>query len=110
MYLYISLALSCALLSSPVLANEYSSPVSNINVSSTELTTLAIQNFSSEIIEIDIHGNIYNLAPASGAQVNCSGYKQLELQIRNNDHNYFQVPCDSLVVISELFTNQHTKG
>lgn len=109
MYLYSILALPLALLSSVVIAKEYISPIANINVYSTELTTLAIQNFSNEVVEIDIHGKIFNLAPASGAQFNCSGYKQLELLIRHNDHEYFQVPCNSRVVISESFTNQYTK-
>ena len=110
MYLYRILALPFTLLSSVVIASEYTSPVDNINVYSTELTTLAIQNFSNGVVEIDIHGKIFNLAPASGAQLNCSGYKQLELQVRHNDHEYFQVPCNSRVVINESFTNQYAKG
>ena len=110
MSLYRILALPLTLLSSVVIANEYTSPIDNINVYSTELTTLTIQNFSSAVVEIDIHGNIFNLAPASGAQVNCSGYEQLELKMRHNDHEYFQVPCNSRVVISELFSNQYSKG
>jgi hypothetical protein len=109
MNIYRTLALILTLLSSTAIANEYSSPVNNINIYSTDLTTLAIQNLSKEVVEIDIHGNTFYLVPASGAQLNCSSYEQLELQIKHNDHPYFQVPCNSRVIINEFFTNQYTE-
>jgi hypothetical protein len=70
------------LLSSAVIASEYSSPVENVEVYSTELSTLSIQNLSSEKIEIDLYGETFNLTPASGVQFECSGYDNLELQIK----------------------------
>ena len=98
------------LLSSAVIANEYSSPVKNVEVYKTELSTLSVQNLSSEKIEIDLYGKIFNLSPASGVKFECSGYENLELQIKNNDHGYFEVPCKSRVVITESFTNQYAQG
>ncbi len=101
------------LLSSAVIANEYSSPVENVEVYKTELSTLStlsIQNLSNEKVKIDIYGEVFNLTPASGVKFECSGYANLELQIKNNDHGYFEVPCKSRVVISELFTNQYVQG
>lgn len=110
MHIYRSLALILTLFSSTAIANEYSSPVNNVDIYSSELTSLSIHNFSSEIVEIDIHGSIFYLVPASGAQLNCYSYEQLELQFKHNDHEYFQVPCKSRVVISEYFTNQYSAG
>ncbi len=98
------------LLSSAVIANEYSSPVENVEVYKTELSTLSIQNLSNEKIEVDLYGETFNLTPASGVQFECSGYDNLELQIKNNDHEYFEVPCKSRVVITESFTNQYAQG
>ena len=98
------------LLSTAVIASEYSSPVKNVEVYKTELLTLSIQNLSSEKIEIDLYGENFNLDPASGIKFECSGYEKLELQIKNNDHEYFEVPCKSRVVITESFTNQYVQG
>ena len=98
------------LLSSAVIANEYSSPIKNVEVYKTELSTLSVQNLSSEKIEIDLYGKTFNLPPASGVKFECSGYENLELQIKNNDHEYFEVPCKSRVVITESFTNQYIQG
>lgn len=104
------LALTLGLLSSAVIANEYSSQVENVEVYKTELLTLSIQNFSNEKIEVDLYGETFNLTPASGVQFECSGYDNLELQIKNNDHEYFEVPCNSRVVFTESFTNQYAQG
>ncbi|WP_426369458.1 hypothetical protein [Pseudocolwellia sp. HL-MZ7] len=103
-------ALMLTLLSTAVIASEYSSPVENVEVYKTEFSTLSIQNLSNEKIEIDLYGQNFNLTPASGVQFECSGYDNLELQIKNNDHEYFEVPCKSRVVITELFTNQFMQG
>ncbi|MHA2937055.1 hypothetical protein ACXJY6_02045 [Vibrio sp. RC27] len=104
------LALTLGLLSSTVIASEYNSPVDNVEVYKTKLSTLSIQNLSNEKIEIDLYGETFNLTPASGIKFECSGYESLELQIKNNDHDYFEVPCKSRVVITESFTNQYAQG
>jgi hypothetical protein len=98
------------LLSSAVIANEYSPPIENVEVYKTELSTFSIQNLSNEEVEIDLYGETFNLTSASGVQFECSGYENLELQIKNNDHGYFEVPCKSRVVITESFTNQYVQG
>ena len=98
------------LLSSAVVANEYHSPVENVEVYKTELSTLSIHNLSHEKIEIDLYGETVNLPPASGVQFECLGYSNLELQIKNNDHEFFEVPCSSRVVFTESFYNQYTQG
>jgi hypothetical protein len=107
---YSKWTLILALLSSTVIANDYLSPVDNIGVYKTKLSALSIQNFSSEHVEIDIYGESFNLSPASGLQFDCAGYERLALQIKNNDHNFFEVPCSSRVVIDELFVNQYSAG
>lgn len=98
------------LLSSAVIASEYSSPVENVEVFKTKSSTLSIQNLSNEKVEVDLYGETFNLSPASGIQFECSGYEHLELQIKNNDHEYFEIPCQSRVVITESFTNQYAQG
>ena len=103
-------ALILGLLSTAVFANEYNSPLENVEVYKTELSTLSIQNLSSEKIEIDLNGENFNLDPASGVKFECSGYEKLELQIKNNDHEYIEVPCKSRLVFTESFTNQYAKG
>jgi len=104
------LVLILGLLSSAVIANEYSSPIENVKVYKTELSTLSIQNLSSEKVKIDIYGENFNLDPASGVKFECSGYEKLEIKIENNDHEYFEALCKSRVVITELFTNQYVQG
>lgn len=103
-------ALILGLLSTAVIASEYTSPVKNVEVYKTELSTLSIQNLSSEEIEIDLYGEVFNLTPASGVKFECAGYTYLEIQIKNNDHEYFEIPCKSRLVITELFSNQYVKG
>jgi hypothetical protein len=103
-------ALILGLLSSAVVANEYSSPLNNIKVFKTKSSTLSIQNYSNQNVEIDLYGEIFNLTAASGIQFECTGYDTLELQIKNNDHEYFEVPCMSRVVFTESFTNQYMQG
>jgi hypothetical protein len=103
-------ALILGLLSTAVIANEYSSPLENVEVYKTELSTLSIQNLSNEKIEIDLYGENFNLEPASGVKFECLGYEKLELQIKSNDHEYFEVFCKSRVVFTESFTNQYMSG
>lgn len=103
-------ALILGLLSSAVIANEYSSPIKNVEVYKTDLSTLSIQNLSNEKVAIDLYGEAFSLSPASGIQFECLGYDYLELQIKNNDHEYFEVPCKSRVVFTESFNNQYEQG
>lgn len=110
MYLRPGLTLFLCLFSLLTIANEYNSPIGNISVFSTEDDNLAIENFSNEVVIINIHGNVIELPPTSGAQVNCAGYQQLELIFEHNVHDFFQVSCHSRVVISATFTHQYVEG
>lgn len=103
-------ALILGLLSSAVIANEHNLPINNVEVKNTELSTLSIQNLSSEVIEIDLYGESFSLNQASGIQFECAGYNALELKIKNNVHDYFEIPCNSRVVFTESFTNQFKQG
>lgn len=110
MKLYSKSVFLLGLLSSSVIASEYLSPVENIQVFFTESSTLSIQNFSDERVEIDLYGETFNLAPASGLQFECQGYESLELQVKNINHDFFEIPCQSQVVIAESFTNEVAQG
>ena len=94
------------LLSINAFANEYIPPIENITVYKTDSPTLSIQNLSKDSVEIDIYGEYFNLTPSSGIKFECLGYENLELQIKNNIHDYFEVPCKSRVLITEQFTNE----
>ena len=98
------------LLSPTVFSTEYLSPVQNIQVTLTDSAALSIQNFSSEQVVFDIYGETIKLVPASGIQFECLGYETLELQIKNIDHDYFEIPCQSRVVIGESFTTELAQG
>ena len=97
-------------LSSTVVAGEYLSPIENVEVFISDASTLSVQNLSTEQVEIDLYGELFSLAPASGLQYECSGYDSLELIIKNNEHEYFEVPCQSRIVINATFANQLQQG
>lgn len=104
------LAIALALISSGVIASDYSLPLENINVLDTESPSLSMHNLSNEIIELDVYGKQIILPPTSGVQFNCESNQTLELQVKGNDHSYFEVPCQSRVVFDALFTNQYSEG
>lgn len=104
------IALILGLTSSVVFASEYKSPLDNVKVYDTELQTLSIQNLSDEKVEIEIYGKYLVLQPASGIKFDCESYDNLELQIKNNFNDYFDVPCKSRVVFSEFFANEIKQG
>ena len=104
------LALFLGVLSFSVISSEHISPLENVNVFKTELSNLSIQNISSENIEVDLYGETFDLAPASGLRFECAGYKIIELQIKKNDHDFFEVPCNSRIVFTESFNNQFVTG
>ncbi|GAD90813.1 hypothetical protein VHA01S_056_00300 [Vibrio halioticoli NBRC 102217] len=103
-------ALMLGVISSAALANEIVAPLDGVEVVITQLPTLSIQNISNETVSINIYGETLKLAPTSGVQYACKGYHDLELQVLNNDHDYFEVPCQSKVVFTELFKNQRKQG
>lgn len=78
-------------------------PIVGVDVSQTHLQYLSIQNISDETIKIDIYGEELTLEPVTGVRFECSGYEFLELQFSNLSHDYFEVPCASLVKINESF-------
>lgn len=104
----IALGLGC--LSSLVWADELISPLPSVNLITTESHALSIQNLSPENVSIDIYGDVIELVPASGIQYQCQGYAYLELQILNNEHDYFEVPCQSTVIFENEFKNQSKQG
>ncbi len=104
------LALVTGLLSTTALAGDLESPIENVDVFKTEDTTLSVQNLSFEDVEIDIYGEEFTLKPLSGLTYDCAGYTNLELQFKNNLHEYFEVPCQSRVVINEAFKNRFKQG
>jgi len=100
------LTLILGFVSSAAFAVEYKSPLEHVKVLSTELQTLSIQNLSSETLKINIYGEHLTLPPASGSQIDCKSHHNLELQIINNNQDYFEVPCQSRVIFTELFMNE----
>lgn len=102
------LIVSC--FSSFVIADENPSVIKNVDVFQTKDSTLSIQNLSIEDVKIEIYGEVLDLSPTSGIQFECSGYENVELQIKNNDHEYFEVPCQSRVIFNEVFKNQYSQG
>tara|TARA_Y100000588_G_scaffold253945_1_gene268465 strand:- start:842 stop:1177 length:336 start_codon:yes stop_codon:yes gene_type:complete len=103
-------ALFLGLLSSSVLANDHISPLENVGVFETEEPMLSIRNYSDETVVIDIHGDNFQLTSGVNLLFNCSGYEFLQLEITNNDHEFFEVPCSSRVEFNESFKNQRTQG
>ncbi|GAD80762.1 hypothetical protein [Vibrio ezurae] len=99
-----------AVISCAAFANDIEAPLDGVEVVTTQLPTLSIQNISNETVAIDIYGETLKLAPTSGIQYECKGYHDLELRVLNNDHDYFEVPCQSKVVFTELFKNQRQQG
>ncbi len=89
------------------MSNELNLPLNNINLFETNSATLSIQNLSNEMIELDIYGEALELAPTSGLLLNCSGYSYLDVQVKHNDHDYFEVPCNSHLVFNDSFSNQY---
>lgn len=87
-------------------AEEIITPIPNVEVHSTKSNKLSIQNLSYETIKIDIYGKELNLQPASGVTFQCEGYKYLEILFSDLVHDYFEVPCQSQVVINESFESQ----
>lgn len=102
--------LFAAVLSSAVVAGEYFSPIENVEVFISEASTLSIQNLSAEQVDIYLLGELFSLVPGSGLQYECSAYYSLELIIKNNEYEYFEVPCQSRIVINASFINQLKQG
>ncbi len=82
----------------------------NIEINDTDVNILSIQNLSKEHIEIDIYGTILSLSPISGVNFDCVNNAYLELQVKNNNHDYFEVQCQSRVIFTENFTNEIKLG
>lgn len=96
--------------SSSVLAGEFVSPLVGVDIEEREANNLSVHNLSSETIVINIYGDVIELLPASGIVYECKGYSYLELQVQKNQHDYFEVACQSNVVFSESFKNQSVEG
>ncbi len=104
-----SLLLILGVSSFATVANEYHSPLADVVVMRSTQSQLSIQNVSNETVTLDIYGDIFTLKPTSGLQYQCAGYDYLELQVKNNQHDYFEVPCQSEVIFGEQFNHQFDK-
>ena len=82
------------------------SPLNNVSVYKSDLPLLSIQNLSTDPTTIDIYGDVIQLKPMSGVNYQCNGYDSLELQFKHNIHDYFEVPCQSRIVIEPNFHNE----
>ena len=99
-------ALLLGLVSSYSFAMDSTSVIKEVVVSKTDNSVLSIQNLSSTELLIDIYGKEFTIEPASGLSFECEGYSDLEIQLKNVVHDYFEVPCKSRVVFSENFNVQ----
>ncbi|CAI89300.1 MULTISPECIES: hypothetical protein [Pseudoalteromonas] len=88
-------------------AGDLPSPIKNVDVYHTDSNYLSIQNLSIDTVKIDIYGEIFTVLPASGVSFECNSYYSLELLFKNNVHDFFEVPCQSRVVINERYQNKY---
>jgi len=95
--------------SSIVFAGDLASPIEYVEVFTTQQQKLSIKNLSNEKIEIDIYGRNVALPAYSIVKLNCESYSDLELQIKDYIHGYFEVPCQSSVIFTENFSNPLNK-
>ena len=86
-----------------VAATQLHSPVEHVDVIATNLTNLSIQNASNEVVSVNIYGELFKIEPASGILFNCASYTNLEIKFAAKDHDFFDVPCQSRVVINKEF-------
>lgn len=96
-------ALFFGLISLNVAAQDVFPPIENVSVSSTDSNTLAVHNFSASSVFIDIYGNKFEISASSGLSFQCEGYQQLEIQVQDLNHDYFETPCNSRVIFDENF-------
>lgn len=99
-------ALFLGLVSSYSFAMNSTSVMKEVTISNTDNSVLSIQNLSSTELLIDIYGKEFTIEPASGLSFECEGYSDLEIQLKNVVHDYFEVPCKSRVVFGENFNAQ----
>lgn len=87
---------------SPVaISGEVLSPISYVDVFDSNNDSLSIKNISTKNVEIDIYGDVVMLSPASGVIFSCGAYSHLEFKFKDISHDYFEVHCQSKVVINE---------
>ncbi|MFY8273069.1 hypothetical protein AAEU32_02945 [Pseudoalteromonas sp. SSDWG2] len=94
------------IMSASVFAANPASQIEHITVTNTDLENLSIQNYSPELIKLSIHGVNHTLVSFSGLSSKCDGYLELEIIFENIEHEYFVVPCNSRVVISENYRSE----
>jgi hypothetical protein len=106
---YFKLPLAVGLLVSAVALAEdsFPSPIMNVDVHHTDCNYLSVQNLSIDTVKIDIYGEVFTVLPASGLSFDCKSYDSLEILFKNNVHDFFEVPCQSRVVINDRFQNQY---
>ena len=98
-----------AFFSTASFAEERSSSIPFITVHQTEVKTLLLHNFSNEEVSISIYGEILLLPPASGSQFNCQGYSDIAVEFLRIEHDFFEIPCNSRMVIEASFTQQYSE-
>lgn len=99
------LALALILLTSSIIANDYKSSITNIEVSKSNEKSLYIQNLSTENVEIDIQGNILNLKPSSGLIYECSDNETFLIGFQNKSYDFIEVQCKSNILINKSYIN-----
>lgn len=85
------------------MADSLASPIANISVTETKNNHHSIQNLSPYTTSFEVNGELISLKPSSGVSLDCKFYSELELIIKNVEHDYFVVPCQSKVVIQPTF-------
>ncbi|HBC3483073.1 hypothetical protein [Vibrio alginolyticus] len=94
-------------LSAAVIAGDNITPIQGVTVQQTQISNLSIQNHSENLVQVDIYGDEFTLGANSGVLYECAGYSHLEVQVKGIVHDYFEVPCSSQVIFTELFNAQN---
>lgn len=85
------------------MAKNLTSPVANIMVIETTNSQHSIQNLSPYTTSFEINGELITLKPSTGVSLDCKFFSELELIVKNVEHDYFVVPCQSKVVLQPTF-------
>ena len=85
------------------MAKNLTSPIANIMVTETTNSQHSIQNLSPYTTSFEINGELITLKPSTGVSLDCKFFSELELIVKNVEHDYFVVPCQSKVVLQPTF-------
>ena len=97
----LKLILCLSFLSSLTYANEQKSPVENISINQNNVNNFTIQNLSSVVFKVTIFSDDFNIKPNSGLIFECSDFHYVSLDIKEINHDFFEVPCQTTLVVEE---------